>query len=278
VAIYRSSTDSPNLGTHLGSPVLAGGDEVQVEKYAQDFTAGCDLSGTDLVKVIIGPGSSSRFLASNGGQLKITANRTSTGRFINNTSADQVELASSSAAGVIYNIENRPKNQSSILRVGACDANNIYQITGTMVQQSDADFNVVFVLGGRFLSKNGSAAVTTLHMEAGVGEIERDAGTVNARGGTLTINHTAFTPGTVNLDGAAVIKVLETGNWGALNGYSGTIDLTECKSLGSSSGYLFTISSGTLTPGLVIRQNRGGLLPDISGCTLVAGGPRYEFI
>lgn len=278
MAIVKTVADSDNLSTHLGSPSLAAGDEIEVTKYATDFIAGTNLSGTDLLKVTIGPGSSSRFLSANGGALKLTANRTSTGKFINQTSADALELESTSTAGVIYNIINNPKNSGSILRVNTCDTQNVYQITGTFVQQTDADFNSVYVLGGRFFSRNGSAAVVNFEVHGGFAEMARDVTTATLRGGQTNITNSAFTPTTINIGGSAVVKVIETGNWGTLNGLAGVIDLTECRSSGGSSGYLFTISAGTILPGLTIRQVKGGLLPDYSACSLPAGAPKIEFV
>jgi hypothetical protein len=279
VAIIRTAADSPNLLTHLGTALgsIADGDELQVEKYSQDFTGGCNVSTKDLLRFRIGPGSSSRFISASGGALTLQCNRTSTGRFINQSSADQVELVSSSTSGVIYNIENQPANASGILRVNTCDANNIYQLAGRLYQQADADFNVVNVHGGAFFSRNGSAAIGTLNNYVGTSDIERDVGTANAYGGTIRPNHTAFTPGTINLRGGT-IKVLETGNWGAGNLEHGVIDLTECKSLGASAGFLFAVASGSIGPGVIIRQLRGGLLFDYSALTSVAGGPRVEYV
>lgn len=280
MAILRTAADSPNLLTHLATALgsIADGDEVQVEKYSQDFTAGTNLSTKDLVKVTLGPGSRSRFVAASGGALTLVCNRTSTGRFINQSSADQVEVVSSSTSGVIYTVENKPANVSGIFRLNTCDTDTVWQIAGTMYQQTDADVATVIVLGGRFFARAGSAAHTTLSVNGGIAETERDAGTVNVSAGTLRVNGTAFTPTTVNLKGTGTIKVLETGNWGTLNAESGTIDLTECKSFGGTTGYLFTISAGSISPGVVIRQLRGGLLPNYSGCSLPAGGPRIEYI
>jgi hypothetical protein len=279
MAIIRTAADSPALLTHLGTALgsIADGDEIQVEKYSQDFTSQGNLSTKDLLRFRIGPGSSSRFISASGGNLTLVCNRTSTGRFINQSSADQIEIASSSTAGVIYNIENAPANAAGILRVNTCDCQNGYQIAGRMYQQADADINTMKVMGGAFFSRNGSAVIAQLDQLAGTSEIERDVTTANVSGGVMRPNHTAFTPTTVNFRGGT-IKVLETGNWGAFNGDFGLLDLTECKSLGGSAGYLFTISSGTIGPGVVIRQVRGGLLPDYSGATLVAGGPRIEFV
>ena len=277
MAIYKTSADSPNLVTHLGTPTLADGDEIQVEEYSQDFTAGADLSATDLVKFRIGPGSSSRFLAASGGQLVLKCNRTSTGLFVNQSSADQIEVRAASTSGVIWSILNSPQNSSGILRLDTCDNDLFYQMAGSVYQQSGADVNRLFVVGGKYFSRNGSAALGTAYILGGSCDIERDAGTVNVHAGVTNIGHSSFTPGTVNVRGG-LINVKKTGNWGALNGDGGVIDLRECKSSGGSSGYLFTISSGTIYPGLTFRQVRGGLLPDISGCTLPMGSPKYEFV
>ena len=220
---------------------------------------------------------SSRFLASAGGQLVLKANRTSTGQVINQTSADQVEIRAASTAGVIWSLINAPANTSSILRLDSCDCDLVYQMTGSMYQQSAADVNRVFVAGGKYFARNGSAALGTVTVLAGSLDIERDCGTLTTTGGVTNIGHSSFTPGTVNVRGGT-INVKKTGDWGAINGESGVIDLRECKSNGGSSGYLFTISSGTIYPGLTFRQNRGGLLPNYSGCTLPLGSPKIEFV
>lgn len=281
MAIFRSTADSANLLTHLGTTLgaIANGDEIQVESFAQDFTGGCDLSTKDLVRFRIGSGSSSRFLASLGSELVLVCNRTSTGVFVNETSADQIEVRSSSASGVIHFIENKPQNNANIMRLGACDCQLLTNLRGTVLANSDSDINGIQVLGGTVLSRAGAAVVVDANVDGGTFQIERDATTVTVSGaGVLIPNSTTFTPTTINLRGGGIIRVKETGNWGALNAYSGVIDLTGCKSLGSASGALFSVTSGVIFPGVTIRLRSGQTGIDISGVTSRGGGPKYEYV
>lgn len=269
MASRYNSTQNVNLTTSLGGTISAG-DSCFVSKWATDYSAGTDLSAADLTLFEIQEGASGSLATANGGGLVLVANQTSTGTFRNRGSMSRVDLRSTSASGVIYNVENNPALVSGILQIATGDYNQLRQKSGTVLVDSTADLNNAEITGGQTWLSNATYAMTLCKILAGTNHIARDVGTLTIGGGTNFIEHTDVTPTTMNLDGG-VVNVLAMGTVGTLNAIFGLLDFTKTERMP-------TFSAGSIGPGVLVRARAGQTLPDFSALTKHFGGPRYEIL
>jgi len=267
MATRYNSTQNVNLTTSLGGTVTAA-DVVNVIKWETDYSAGTDLSATDLTTFEIGEGASGSFSTANGGGLVLVANQTSTGTFRNRGSMSRVDLRSSSVSGVIYNVENNPALPGSVLQIATGDYNNVRQKSGILLADSTADVNNAEITGGQSTFANATYVMTLCKITGGTNDIARDMTTLTISGGTNTISHTDVSPTTMNLDNGVVI-IEEMGTVGTLNAVAGVLDFTQNRRMP-------TFSAGTIGPGVTIKLRPGQTGPVLSGLTQLFGGPVYQ--
>jgi hypothetical protein len=269
MASRYNSTQNVNLTTSLGGTISAA-DSCFVSKWATDYSAGTDLSAADLTLFEIQEGAEGSLATANGGGLVLVANQTSTGIFRNRGSMSRVDLRSTSASGVIYNVENNPALASSILQIATGDYNQLRQKSGVLLVDSTADLNNAEITGGQTVLANATYAMTLCKITGGTNTIARDVATLSISGGVNTIDHTDVTPTTLNLDGG-VVNVNEMGTVSTLNAVAGVLDFTKNRRMPA-------FSAGSIGPGVTVRARAGQTLPDFSSLTKHFGGPRYEIL
>lgn len=256
------------LATALGGAPSAG-DSVYVDRTAIDFTSA--TLANDLLLMVLSAGFSGRFLSSLGGALNITCDRTSTGVFRNESNSPVVELRSTSASGVIYEIRNRPAS-GGVLQVSSCKPTIVHQHAGVMRLEADVDLSAATlrVHGGEAIAKKTGGAATYPLLNGycynGRFIIERDVTTLYARGrGLIRLAYSDCSPTTVNLDGGTV-EAMHCSALGTLQGDNGVFDERPCKTP-------FTVTTRAVGPGVTILRRRNSMVTYSSTSGDYGGGP-----
>lgn len=253
MANYGNTVNDPSALVALGSPSLAAGDTIEFVRYGSQFTS-ADFSATDLLKITAGPGFSGSFKAENAGQLKLTANRTSTGAFWNLSTASRIDLLSTGSTGVIYKVHMAGSGQ---LWMSACKvAGGLFASSGLTYIAADVDLGLIDATGTAVVvqRKTSGAFVPTTVKVSGNATVrmETDYGTANVYGGVLEHNDVSITPTQMNLY-SGVTRIIDSGTIGGmlLDG-DAVLDFTQLKVAVTITG---TTSVG---PGCEIRYKRTG--------------------
>jgi hypothetical protein len=269
MATKYNTVEDDNFTTAIGG-APSSGDTVMVIKGNRDYSAGTDLDAYDLQRFELTPDFGGRFRNEAGGKLSLVVNQTGTGKFINNSRSPKIELESSSASGVIYEIQHAPALASGLLQVGACDCEMAYVQDGVFIALDGSDIAAAKLAGGKSFFRNSSNALPTVDCYDGSHEIARDITTANIYGGAMRFSDTAVVPATCNIQGG-VLEVLECGTISALNGFRGVLDI-------SQSRRPLTISAAVLYPNFRIRLRRGQSLPSWGTPTKPYGEPQFEYV
>lgn len=272
VTIQSTDTD---LLTALGG-TTADGDSVYIDRYSVNYT-GADLSGSsrDLALVEVTPGYAGLIGSGAGGaQIKCVCNRTSTGIFRNRSRSGRIELISTSAAGVIYNVVNDPET-GGVLDVNTCAVENLYAIGGSTYVQSACDMEQAYCYPGAYLKLAYATYILDyVYGRGGKMVIERDFAAADIEGDCeATINDVRVTPGTsiTMKGGLAIIKRM--GPCQLLNGGSGMVDFTQLETP-------VAFNNRLCEPGVILKFTRKTYsLVTFTATTgeSVAGGPQILF-
>lgn len=253
---YQNLVNDPNVAVSLGSPSLSAGDTVQFIKFSIAYTAGGDLSATDLLLAEIGSECECDFQAALGGQLKFTCNRTGTGQFINRSRRSRrIDLFGTSSTGVIYKIIQAGAGPL-FLNTLKC-AGGLWCVgIGRVYINGDVDAGPITVdKDGRctYYKSTGGFATTTINNRGEI-LIQNDFGTLNNNDGTATLDDPSITPTQINGNGGT-IKIMDCGTIGGMTLENTVIDWSEMK------GPITVSGTTAIGGGCTIRYAKGGYEP-----------------
>lgn len=211
-----------NLSTDLGGS-FSDGDSGFVTRGDMNYSAGLDLSGTDFLKFVFGPG----YVGNPAGTVKLTANRSGAGKVELSWGGRTFYLASSSAAGVIQQIDFNPASGGTGF-LSAMNNEILNVLGGTCIVDDQCDVNYAYAYGGSLqLLKSGPTLTQVMARAAAAVMLMRDVGTIDAGGmSTVRVLDDSVTPATVIM--AAKLLEYRGGNIGtALKIYSGDLDFSQ---------------------------------------------------
>lgn len=268
MATFRIVTKDTALLTALAAGAIAAGDSVYIDQYAINHTP-ADLSATDLFEVNLTEGFSGTFSAAAGAQLKVTANRTSTGTFRNFSNSPRVELISTSGAGVIHTIINAPRS-SGVMWLNTATATNLVHGSGELYVEDGATVTNLYVQGGNAYLRN-SSNVTALVATGNRGTVvvERDITDARIGGGsTVVLNHISVAPaGVVTLNGGT-LQVNRCGTVASIAGETGVIDFRPLQTP-------ITVTGTALHPGVtILHTQESRRLVTVTTPADLFGGPK----
>lgn len=263
-----------NKNTTLSSALagLSAGDDAYINLYSTEFING-DISGTALKSVTLTAGFSGKFVP--GTPLKIDLSSGSPKRLANYSNAANVDVASTSSAGVIDEIIHNPAGGGP-MRVNTCVTTKVYVLNGSLELAAEVDLSaaLVEVTGGSMraltISGGGTALATLTVGGTGIAEMLRDVTTVNVEGGgTAKLSDASCSPTTVNMRGGT-LQVNECSGIGTLQGGSGVIDLRNNKTP-------FTVTTRALGPGVTILRSPSTIDPTYTSTSGdYGGGPQIR--
>ncbi len=265
------------LITALGGTV-ADTDSVYIDKYAIDFNP-ADLSAYDLTRLELGSGYSGR-MTSAGQALKCVVNQAGAGLLINRSNSPQLEITSSSAAGVIATFVNAPSFNGTV-KLDTCKPTVIYQpMPSTQTLGASCDLShasgLVVITKGRCVLEKTLSAATYKATEVTVGgdaviDCGRDVGIVNCEGGgTFRCTSDHCSPTTVNMRGGVFVMGPCSGIT-TLQGNCGVVDQT---------GVCAPVTIGTmnLAPTVTILRSSRTVAPTVTTDNSPAGGPKISYV
>jgi hypothetical protein len=256
MATHKSTTSSTSLLTHLGVALggIADGDTVRLNKFADRFATDTDLSTKDLLLFHMASEWEGRAQADGGAGFTLVCNRTSTGKVVNESKSPRVEIASTSSAGVIYEVENAPA-AGGVLQMGAMDCNKLIQQKGTAIVGDTCDLNILELLGGvADVRRTASYTLSLIRAMAGALTLRRDFTNMEIKSdpdqgrAVVTLEDELAAPsGAIDLDGGE-LRIVECGTVAQLNGYSGILDVRKIRNP-------ITFTASLLFPGLKVYHS-----------------------
>lgn len=255
MATLYDDVTSNNLLTAIGGVAPSAGDSVIVRNGSIRYDAGLSFAN-DLLLVHLRAGFTGDIQDSN---LIFTANRTSTGQFINEFGGRLIRAASTSSSGVWHILKHAPSaGGAAFYQTATVDLAFVH--AGSAIFADDTTVTDITVSGGVCELRASSNATTTARCAAGVLKLNRDVTTLDVSGtGRVEIDNTAVSPGTTNVRGGTIIYGRVGSSGGALNGYAGVLDFRGCTQA-------VTFASGSLYPGVTILKPRGVTI-DVSALT-----------
>lgn len=142
MAQVTTEGNDKNLTSDLSASLNAG-DSLSIGSGEVDYDAGADLSGTDLLTVVLAPG----FKGNPSATLKFVVNQTGTGNLYNNWGGSTIRIASSGPTGVIHKIHHEPLAGGSAIYENA-DVEVFKATSGTASLESTLDTNYIIAQGG----------------------------------------------------------------------------------------------------------------------------------
>jgi len=264
--------------TALGGTVNAA-DSVYIDKYAIDFNP-ADLSAADLTRLELGSGYSGRMTAAAGAALKCVVDQTGAGVLVNRSNSPQLEITSTSAAGVIATFVNAPAFNGTV-KLDTAKPTVIYQpLPSTLTLGSSCDLShasgLIVITKGRCILEKTASAATYKATEVTAGgdaviDCARDVGIVNVEaGGTFRCTSDHCSPTTVNMRGGTFVMGPCSGIT-TLQGNTGVVDQTGvCAPV--------TIATMHLAPTVIILRSSRSVVPTVTTDNSPAGGPRIVMV
>jgi len=264
MATFTNTVRDHNLITSIAGGSIADGDTVRLTQGKDAYTAGLSNPTIDLLLFHATPGFMGDIADS---ALDFECNRTATGKMILEWSGQVIRITSNAGSGTINELQVNPA-QNGQVSATACLITTAIVSAGTLLCSDSAAVTTLSQTGGvTFLDKGGTAA-TTVTLNGGSCNLNRDVTTANVYAGQLLIDSTTCTPTTVNLGGSGVVKIKQGGNITTLNAQSGTLDLSEL-------AQDITIATGNVGPGLTIIRPRSGAAYTITTQNNTGSGPRF---
>ena len=265
MAIVHSEGLDVTLSSDLDAALVAG-DILKLGKGNIAYSAGVDLSGTDLLEVHL----LAEFLGDPTAALKFVVNQTSTGRLYNHWGGSRIRIASSGPTGVIYEIFHNPA-AGGTANYENMDCNHFNAGSGTAVLESTADVNGLAVQGNAdLIAVYATYALGTVYVaENGFLDLDRDVGTlVQASQRKGLVRTERVTPTTVELYTELDYRGGTIGTWKAMPG--SVLDL-------SRSDRMPTITDRQLHGDCTLILKANGEEPTFSGTSVNKGTMRIEY-
>lgn len=273
MAVRTNTTISTDLQAAVGGTINAG-DEVHIDRAATTFTAGTNQSAKDLLKFWIKRGSMCEFSAEAGGGLQLVLDQSAAGMFINEGGQRRVDLRSIDSTAVVKTIEIAPGRGDSVTTLDQLLNSTLRVQSGHTLVQPAAYLNDAMIYGGTTRVRPAAANTPgTITVIDGQLELSRDVTTLSIMGGVATLDDDetvsgpSVSPTTVDLRGGT-LKLVRCGNITTLNGFAGTLDLSQlCTPM--------TISTLVEHPSLTVLWGSATPLPAITTRTMIRGGARW---
>ena len=271
---FTIASTNASLTAALSAGTPADGDTLYVNAHAVDYTS-ADISAVDWLKVELTSGFSGRFTAATGAALKLTANRTASGAFINRANAPELEITSTGPTGVIATIINQPAFGGQKVTYNDCKPTYVYHDRpSTVIFGATCDLSAatMVVTNGRVVLRQTAAAATypidILYVSgSGVVECSRDADEVYIQGGgVFAATGTHCSPTTVNMQGGRFDMGLCTAVT-TLQGNSGVVDQRNLTTP-------ITIGTMNLPPTVEIWRSPQTVVPTVTTDNSPSGGPK----
>lgn len=273
---FTIASTNASLTAALSAGTPTDGDTLYVNAFAVDYSS-ADISAVDWLRVELTPGFSGRFTAATGAALKLVANRTAAGIFVNKSNAPELEVKSTGASGVIATIVNMPAFGGQKATYDDCKPTSVYHdAPSTVIFGATCDLSAatMVVTKGRCILRQTAAAATypvdILYVSGdGVVECARDADEVYVQGGgVFAAAGSHCSPTTVNMQGGRFDMGLCSAV-GTLQGHSGVVDQRNLTTP-------ITIATMNLSPGVEIWRSPQTVVPTVTTDNSPAGGPRIR--
>lgn len=273
--LIAGATAPGAAASYEGGSAPSGGSDVRwMDGSADISTSLTGLAAIDLISLIVGPDFGGN-IGTSSTPVQLQLDQTSTGTLIIYGAGEFANIAGSSAAIEIAIIQFRPSNGMH-LTLATCTTTTVSLESGSSVIRSSVIVSTVIAAGSHSGTLEAHASdlcdALRVHGDANY-RLERDWTAAHLGGrATLTIDLTSpggAAGGSLDMNGGTFVPV--RGDFGTFNGYAGVVDATKLKKT-------VTAAAGVVHPGLVVRKYRTGPQFDYSACTVIAGGPRVEFM
>lgn len=260
---YNNTVRSDSLTTALGATPVSG-DVVNLREGSDNYVSGLSHPTVDLLALNALSGWTGNI---EGTDLVVQANQAGSGRVRLDWSGRRIRL-SSNTTGTFAEISMNPARNGEVI-LSAAVVTKMIVAAGVLLASDSANIGTHQQYGGSAWLAYSTNALTTGRLYAGELRLDRDVTTLDVDGGTARVSNINVSPTTVNLRGGTLRAEL-CGTISTLNGYSGILDASQ---LSAS----LTVSAGELHPGLlIVLPKTAGVNLNLTGCTVVGSGPRYQ--
>lgn len=258
MSTFTNTVRSTNFQTSIGG-TPSSTDTVRLIEGKDQYTGGLSLPTVDLTLLHATPGF--------GGDIATTALDIQAAKIILEWSGQVILLTSNAGAGTIDELQVSP-TQGGQVSVSSATVTLFIGNAGTALFADSATVTTAEITGGSHYFDKGGTAITTLTTNGGDTYLNRDVATANVNAGRVHVDDSSCSPGTVNLNGSGVVKIMRGGTITTLNGKGGTLDLSEL-------AQDLTITTGNVGPGLTIIRPRSGATLTFGTQNNTGSGPRY---